>query len=244
MPVDRDHDVRFSGSSGCRRRGRDDLLLGYAAVARERTASDRYAVAVDAALDALAGLFVDVSRHGQLEFRLLGGRDQGLAENVGRESVDRGGEPEELPLRPAAPGHDFSYLGRADGQGAGLVEQDGPRLAERLDRTGALDNHSRARGAREAGHQRDRRGENQRAGGCDHDDSQPPHGIAAQRPSEPRGQQCHGKEEAGVPVGHPHHRRPLRLRLLDQPNQRGVRAVARGPVGADVERGCRRWRSR
>ena len=69
-------------------------------------------------------------------------------------------------------------------------------------------------------------------------------GIAAQRPREPRDQQCRGKEEAGVAVGHPHHRRPLRLRLLDQPHQRGVRAVARGPVGADIERRCRRWRSR
>ena len=51
------------------------------------------------------------------------------------------------------------------------------------------------------------------------------------------------QEEPGVAIGHPHERRALRLRLLDQPHERRVRAVARRPVGADVERGARVCRS-
>ena len=50
----------------------------------------------------------------------------------------------------AASSDDLADVGRADGQRAGLVEQHGPRLAERLDRAGALDDHAAARGAREA----------------------------------------------------------------------------------------------
>ena len=45
-----------------------------------------------------------------------------------------------------------------------------------------------------------------------------------------------GRKNAGVAVGHPHERRALRLGLLDQPHERRVRALAGGPVGADVER--------
>ena len=54
--------------------------------------------------------------------------------------------------------------------------------AERLDRPGALDDHARARGPRERRDERDRRGEDQRAGRRDHDDRERPDGVAAQRP--------------------------------------------------------------
>ena len=47
-----------------------------------------------------------------------------------------------------------------------------------------------------------------------------------------------GEEESGVPVGHPHERRAVRLRLLDQAHERRISALRRGPVGADVKRGA------
>ena len=45
-----------------------------------------------------------------------------------------------------------------------------------------------------------------------------------------------GQEDAGVAVGHPHERGALGLCLLDEPHERGVRALGRGAVGAHVER--------
>ena len=47
-----------------------------------------------------------------------------------------------------------------------------------------------------------------------------------------------GEEEPGVPVGHPHERRAVRLRLLDQAHERRISALGRGPVGANVKRGA------
>ena len=44
------------------------------------------------------------------------------------------------------------------------------------------------------------------------------------------------QEEAGVAVGHAHERRALALRLLDEPHERGVRALGGGAIGAHVER--------
>ena len=111
-------------------------------------------------------------------------------------------------------------------------------MAERLDRSGALDDHAVAGGAREAGHERDRRREDQRARRGDHNDRQRPDGVAADRPREASGDHRRGEKEPGVPVGHPHERRAVRLRLLDQAHERRISALRRGPVGANVKRGA------
>jgi hypothetical protein len=208
-------------------------------VASEGPAADRDALPVDGAGDPLAGILVDVGRHRQPESRVLCGADERRAEHVRGEAVDRGGQPQEFPRREAVERHDLADLGRADGQRAGLVEQHGPRLAERLDRTGALDDHTAARGARHAGHQRDRRRENQRARRRDHDDGERALRVAAERPRQARGEHGDGQEDARIAVGHAYERGALRLGLLDQPDQCGVRALGGGTVGAHVERAAR-----
>ena len=94
------------------------------------------------------------------------------------------------------------------------------------------------RGAREPGDERDRRGEDQRAWRRDDHDRERPDRVAAYRPGQTRNQDRGREEESGVPVGHPHERGALRLRLLDEPDERRVRALAGGTVRADVERGA------
>jgi hypothetical protein len=60
--------------------------------------------------------------------------------------------------------------------------------------------------------------------------------ISAQRPRQARDQQCGRKEEPCIPIGHPHHRGALCLGLLDQPDEGGVCAFARGPICPEIER--------
>ena len=151
--------------------------------AQEGAAADGDAAPVDRAGDALPGLLVDVGRACvSASAGLLGGADERLAEHVGGEPVDGGGKAQDSPRRDAVERHDLADVGGADRQRAGLVEEHGARLAERLDRAGALDDHAAARGAREAGDERDRRGEDQRARRRDDDDGQRAHRVAAERP--------------------------------------------------------------
>jgi hypothetical protein len=109
-------------------------------------------------------------------------------------------------------------------------------LAERLDRAGALDDHPVARRARKPRDKRDRRSEDERAGGRDDHHGQRSYGIAAERPSDPGSGERDGQEDARVAVGHAHQRRPLGLGLLHQAHERGVGALGRRAVRADVER--------
>ena len=88
MAVDRDEDVRLSRPSSRRRRGGGDFPLGDTEAAGEGSAPDGHAAAVDPGFDSLPGLFVDVDRHAQREFRLFGGGDQCLAEDVRGEAVN------------------------------------------------------------------------------------------------------------------------------------------------------------
>jgi hypothetical protein len=152
-------------------------------------------------------------------------------------AVDRGGQRQQFGRSVITIGDEVAYVGRSDGERAGLVKQHGARFAERLDRAGTLDDDPVASGARESGDERDRRGEDQRAGRGDHDDGQRADRVAADRPGEARDDQRRGEKEPGVAVGHPHERRPVRLRLLDQAHERRVRALGRWTVGAHVKRG-------
>ena len=116
-------------------------------------------------------------------------------------------------------------------------------MAERLDRSGSLDDHSGAGRTRESGDERNRRGQDQRTWGGDHHDGECAFRIPADRPGKARHQDGGRQEEPGVAVGHAHEWRALGLRLLDQPHERRVGAVARWTVGPDVERGARVGRS-
>ena len=115
---------------------------------------------------------------------------------------------------------------------AGLVEQDGAHRAEPLDRAAALDHDPGPRGAREARHERDRRGEDERARRRDDEDRERPDRVARGRPGDVGDEQRRGQEERGVAVGHADERRPLALGLLDEPHERRVGALGRRPRSA------------
>ena len=89
----------------------------------------------------------------------------------------------------------------------------GLRLA--FERSPALDHDSRTRRPREPGHERDRRGEDERTWGRYDDDRERSLRVAAHCPGQARDQQGGRKEEPRIAVGHPHQRGPLGLRLLD-----------------------------
>ena len=237
VAVDADEHVRLAGAVAAQDGGGGDLVLGDPDRADERAAPDRDRATVDHSLDPLAGFLANMGRGLEREPGLGGGAHERFAEHVRGHAVDRGGEREQLGRLVVAIGDEVAYVGRSDGERAGLVEQHGARFAERLDRAGTLDDDAVAGGAREPGDERDRRGEDQRARRGDHDDGQRADRVAADRPGQAGDDQRRGEEEPGVAVGHPHERRPVRLRLLDQAHERRVGALGRGLVGAHVKRG-------
>ena len=161
--VDADEHVRAGavpgvelGAAARRRRSR--------ARAASAALADGDPVPVDRALDALAGAPRPRPRgSASASPRRCGGVHERLGERVGGELVDRGGEPQQLVRRHAVERTTRSISGLAERERAGLVEEHRPRLAELLDRGAALDDHARARRARDAGDERDRRREDQRA---------------------------------------------------------------------------------
>ena len=196
-------------------------------------------MAVEGALYTLPRLLPYTRGHVKREPRLCGGVNERVAEHMGGHPVNRGGEAQQLARVQVLAGQDLPHLRRADRERAGLVEHDRAGLAERLDRPSTLHDHARAGGPRDAADERDRRGEDQRAGRRDHDDRQRPHRVAAQPPCGSGEQKGRRQEESRIAVSHPHERSPLRLRLLDQAHKRRVRALGRRSVSPHLERPTR-----
>ena len=101
-------------------------------------------------LNALTGYLMDIGRGDEHEAGLDRGAYERVTEHVSRHLIDRGGQREQLPGLAIAIRDDVANVGRSDCERAGLVEQDGPRFAERLDRARALDDHAVAGRTREA----------------------------------------------------------------------------------------------
>ncbi len=97
--------------------------------------------------------------------------------------------PGAAPRRPVAARRDdrSTARGRPGGQRAGLVEQQGTRAAaEPLQRAAALDHHPAPCRPREAGDDRDRGGQQQRAGGGDHQHRHRPDRVPVSSPAPAR----------------------------------------------------------
>jgi hypothetical protein len=94
-------------------------------------------MAVDSARDPLAWVLLDIAGQSQLQPLPLGGGDECLTEDVRRETIHRCRQPQQLGRVNPVSRMNFSHLRGADGQRPGLVEQDRPGLAERLDRSGS-----------------------------------------------------------------------------------------------------------
>ena len=118
-----------------------------------------------------------------------------------------------------------STSGRAERERAGLVQEDGARPAEALERAGSLDDDAGTCSAGEACHERDRRGQDERAGSGDDHHGQPTVGVAGGKPRKAGDGQREGKEERCVAVGETREGRAVALGSGDEPDDARVRAL-------------------
>ncbi len=190
---------------------------------------------VDRPDDALPCRLAGLRRRGEHQAPLLGAVDEPLGEGVHRVLVERRREPEQLVLGHRARRDDPLDLGLAARDGPGLVEQDRAGAAERLDRPAALDDDPLPRRARETRDERDRGCQDQRARRRDDEHGERTHGVARERPGEPRDGCGHGQEDDRVAVGHADERRPLLGRAPHEPHDAGVGRLARLADHAQVE---------
>ena len=205
----------------------DRVRAGVAGIAQEGPAADGDPTSGHGALDALAGALEDVERELEVEPTVLRLADERRRERMNRCEVDRRGEPQRLVFAEPVDAADPSQLRCSEGDGARLVEDDGARVAQRLDHAAALDDDADTRGPRDAGEQGDRGGEDQRTGGRNYEHRQSTDRVARHRPGDGSDDDGERQEERRIPIGHPDERRPL----LSGP---------RGPVGQWPRTRCRR----
>ena len=91
-------------------------------------------------------------------------RTMASASGCSEPALERSGEPEHVRLVVAGLRQDRDELGLADGQRAGLIDDERVDLREGLERLGVPDQHAGLGAAAGRGHDRDRRREAERAG--------------------------------------------------------------------------------
>ena len=192
-------------------------------------------VPFDDAENAPAGILLDAGGKGELETSRCRPDHEALGEHVGRHLVERGREPQRLVWVERSERDDALELGLPEGERAGLVEQHRLRPAEPLERAGALDDDAGPGRPREACDERDRRREDERAGGRhDHDGETAP-GVPRGEPGEACDCEREGEEVRGVAIREPGELGPVGLGGLDEPHDRGVRALRRRGGDAEIE---------
>ena len=153
-----------------------------------------------------------------------------------RHLVERGGQTQQLLGGDLAIGLDRDETRAAAGQRAGLVEQQHLAAGEGLERAAALDQDAVAGGPRDAGDDRDRRRQDQRAGRRHHEHGKGAHRIARGQPRGAGDRERQRHEQERIAIGQPDERRLLGLRRLDQPHDAGVGALFGGRARPQVER--------
>ncbi|OIQ77248.1 hypothetical protein GALL_410640 [mine drainage metagenome] len=154
--------------------------------------------------------------------RRRGGRDDRGGERVTRVLLDARRESQQLRGLHAVRAHDGDDLRGASCEGAGLVERGGPDPRETFERATVLDDDPVLGGAGHAGHEGDRRRDEQRARRRDNQHLGEPDALAGDRPRDPGDHERHEGERHRNPVGEPHERR---LGLRGLPDQRDDRLV-------------------
>jgi hypothetical protein len=107
-------------------------------------AADEHRVSFDDPLDAVAERLLGALGQRELQFALLGPGHERGRERMRREPVERSSEPQHLAFWQAVQGGDVGELRVAERDRTGLVEQHRARLAQPLDRPGALDHRTSA----------------------------------------------------------------------------------------------------
>jgi hypothetical protein len=151
---------------------------------------------------------LDIFRHLQGKSAPGAAGDDGAGEDVRRDLVERGGESQHLVgIHLVVRGDDVGQNRVPLGQRPGLVEQHHMPAGKSFEGAAALDNDTDVRGAGQAGHDRDRRREQQRAWRRDDEHGDGADRVTAQRPGRTREDEGQGHEEDGEPVGGPDERR-------------------------------------
>ncbi len=181
---------------------------------------------------------VDVGRQLEVEAAAAGRADEGAREQVRRHLVEGGGETQHVGVPPGRPGGDDRRpsSGSPVGERAGLVEEHDLAGRERLQGGAALDDDADARGPGQAGHDRDRSGEQQRARGRDDEHRDGPHRGPGHGPGDAGQRERQRDEEHGEAVGRADEGRRRRLGLLDEPDDVRVGRLGRRRRGDDVDR--------
>lgn len=114
---------------------------------------------------AVSGFLRDIGGHGQREVPDACLADDRVGQHMRRDLVERGGQPKHLGRGAPGRGGDRQDARSARGQGAGLVDHQGARPAQPLQRPAVPDDDTATGRPRQSGDDGDRRGEQQRAGG-------------------------------------------------------------------------------
>ena len=129
------------------------------------------------------------------------------------------------PASSSGRGLDGDQARSADRQRAGLVEQNGMRLRQGIERRAALDDDAAACRLRHAGDERDRRSQYERARCGDHQNGETANRISRQHPRQPGDHDRHRQQQQRVAVRQTNERRLGGLRGGDQPDDAGVGAL-------------------
>ena len=200
-----------------------------------RRAADHDAAAGHASAHAFAGILVNVVGEVEAKTPSASRLDDRPGEGVRRGLIQRCAEAEHLVRADGAVGFDVGDSRSTLGQGARLVEEQDIRASEGFERRAALDDDAPARRSRHAPHQRDRRGQDERAGCGHHQHGDGTHGIAGEDSREYGHRDGQGHEPQGKPVGNAHQRCARFLRLSNQSHDARVRARIGGGGAAETK---------
>lgn len=172
-------------------------------------------------------------------------RTMASASGCSEPALERSGEPEHVRLVVAGLRQDRDELGLADGQRAGLIDDERVDLREGLERLGVPDQHAGLGAAAGRGHDRDGRREAERAGtGDDQHRDRRDQRIGQHRrrpPDRPGGERQGGDpyhrrhEPAGDGVGELLDWRPRALRRRDHLDDPGEHRVLAGALRLDSQ---------
>ena len=153
--------------------------------------------------------------------------------------VQAGREAQNFVARRARRWLDGGNPGTPGGERAGLVEEQCAHPCQRLQRAAPLHQHAAPGTARQAGDDRHRHTQDQRAWCGNHHDGEATHGITAPGPGAPgEGERERGKQEGG-PIREPGGRCLRLLRLPNEPDDARKCAVRGTRRGDHVERRAR-----
>ncbi len=140
--------------------------------------------------------------------------------------LQRAGEPQHLVGALARCGLDRGQPGAADSECPGLIEHHGVGACQRLQRTAALDQNAAAGRLRDAGDERDRRRENERAGRRGNQHGKAAHRIAGEEPRGARDNQRDRQQQQRITIGQANERRLRGLRRARHAHDAGIGALA------------------